>query len=102
MQDYSLDLRTRIVQAVTAGQTSVAVAQRCAVSLSMVKCFVRQPGHERGLDLAVQRALMPLQGQHVDALLLDDRRHDRARLTAEHLIVVSCQRSRQPAEEVAP
>jgi transposase len=42
MKAYSLDLRQRIVQAVAAGQSKAAVAERFAVSLGSVKRYVRQ------------------------------------------------------------
>ena len=42
MKAYSLDLRQRIVQAVAAGQSQAAAAERFAISLGSVKRSVRQ------------------------------------------------------------
>lgn len=70
MKAYSLDLRTRIVQAVAAGQPRAAVARRFQVGLSTVQRLVSQyqaggtlvpkhsPGRPRHIPAAAEPALV--------------------------------------------
>lgn len=70
MKAYSLDLRTRIVHAVAAGQPRAAVARRFQIGLSTVQRFVTQvhrggtlaprhsPGRPRLIPAAAEAALL--------------------------------------------
>src|SRR5918911_485413 len=83
MKAYSLDLRTRVVQAVAAGHRRAEVAQRFQVSVATVQRWVTQqartgslapkpiPGRPRRIGPPEQAALRAQVAEHPDATLAE-------------------------------
>ncbi len=83
MKPYSLDLRTRVVQAVVAGQPRTAVAQRFQVGRATVHRWMAQhaataslapkpiPGRPRAIGAAEQAALREQVAVQPDATLAE-------------------------------
>ena len=86
MKAYGIDLRERIVRAVSGGMSKAEAARVYAVGLSTVKRYVRQqgaaghlrpkppPGRARAIGADAEAALRAQAAAHPDATLAEHRR----------------------------